>query len=1057
MVNFTTATDQNPVANFRGYIGSATGLGVNLNIARPAVSFGTAPRRLVRFLGNIYADNSINLNGNILNLGNDRDAGRTITIFRDATPGNYIVSTTINNTGGAGELRVRDYNYTFQGDIGGSTTALTSVSVNNAKASFGGNVYAGAVSFDSSSELALTNNVAISGTLNVNRGAALSLDDNTLTVTRMATFRGTTGTAPKLSLKLDGNGTKGRLKTDGGVTFINATAGLSIDVTIENADSIANTGPEEFIIIESNAALPAALANIMPTFTGLPVGATGVLTRGGTNNSQLILTVTRPRQIITTTASGQSLTVNGRASGIEFRADGSVNIPDGVPTIGDRDGVSIVLNPGTGAPSVLGGLTFNRTTSVTGRVGDKLSNTANTAFNTTLPSERLGLIRLTDGAFTRFADVTFNRGVDVNQLQFIDSNSAPRPVVRLNGSGANGFHRITNVTTNRGGGRGTLIFGNNAGAANAANLLAGTIGTPSNRLGGLTIAARAASGSEGSAAAREVRFLGNIYADGIAINDNTLVLGGDVFGAPPADHPDYVIDAPITGTSAARLDIRDFNTELKGEIGTTASALNRVSIANARATFGANIHAATTDVSNGTLKAGADLSVSGALRVLGVTSGAATLPSTLALGTHKLSVSGVARFAGATSANPHTLSVTVGKNAAAESVSGELNAAATGASVTLDASVHLRIDVQVDPETGGFIETGDTFTIARSNVAFAALPAGVTVRSSTTAITFGVTRGADNKTLVLTATVARSPQRITDTTPEPITLNANGTNSGVVFAASDEKTLSIVDDRPSIGALQGVSVITNGGAIARGSIDFDATSAMTVSGRIGGRLDQASGANRVFKANPTNRLNRLNLNTANTVTFNGGVGASQLVFAAGATASLNGSGAVFHQMDVTHAETATVPATGLGTLRFNHRATQVGDAANFRGDIGTPSKKLASLTIAGKSGLPARTVRILGNIYAGGIELNGEGLSLGNGAFFGTDLSTVRTVDAPITTSMQFKRRPVYSGFQCSPEGADRRADGDGLTTVYLHHYQRDRKTRWECLCPLHRHSGARR
>ena len=226
-----------------------------------------------------------------------------------------------------------------------------------------------------------------------------------------------------------------------------------------------------------------------------------------------------------------------------------------------------------------------------------------------------------------------------------------------------------------------------------------------------------------------------------------------------------------------------------------------------------------------------------------------------------------------------------------------------------------------------------------------------------------------------------------------VPLNDAGVARGVEFQA--ERTLTVSDTtKNTIGNIGSVSVITNGGTTARGSINFAV--AATVSGRIGGALNTGA----AFKSSPANLLNRVDISgsASKTVTFNGGVGAQTLDIASNSTALLKGpaagSGDIFHRMNVT-ATTAT--SAGGGTLSFENPRP-----ANFRGSIGatgSPLRKLNSLNIMALAD-GARTVRVLGDISANGIALNGNTLTLGTQSVFNTSApATPYTVQAPITTN----------------------------------------------------------
>ena len=105
---------------------------------------------------------ALNLNDNDLNLGNDTRTIATTNggtgstrvdapifgVFGAPTSG-YTVSAPIGTaTNNSGNLRIRDFDYVFEGAIGDSTKALSSVRIDNARATFKGDIAANTVDAD---------------------------------------------------------------------------------------------------------------------------------------------------------------------------------------------------------------------------------------------------------------------------------------------------------------------------------------------------------------------------------------------------------------------------------------------------------------------------------------------------------------------------------------------------------------------------------------------------------------------------------------------------------------------------------------------------------------------------------------------------------------------------------------------------------------------------------------------------------------------------------------------------------------------------------------------
>ena len=733
---------------------------------------------------------------------------------------------------------------------------------------------------------------------------------------------------------------------------------------------------------------------------------------------------------------------NATNHGVSFTADGTLTLtgPFGSDSaqLGATDGVSAITNGGN-SPQ---GRIFGSKPSLifTGRLGGanandqlyELNSSGVAVFksvaNTTNLLRDINLERITsaDGVATAIT-ATFNGGIGAAALVF----NNPLNAATLNFAAAtttdstdafyhmNVIVRPASTRCSRSISCGTLRFNNNRPAN-----LRGNIGTAERKVKGLIINAPASG-----AAARTVRILGNIYTeDGIALNGNTLVLGNGtdssgnvipIFGArPTGTQPNYTISGPITTNTdnTGILNIRDFDFTFKDRIGTAGGSslsvadrreLAAVNIENARATFDRAINARAVTVKAGTLAVGdtggdggdgpggapEPLSITGTLNL----EGNATQGAILELGDKQLNVDGNLTIGKSAAGRPHILSVTVRKErggtdttTGAFTTSGKLQA---NGGLTLDTDVtlaDLTARVRVNDNPAAPIGIGDRFTILENTAALPAALArgGRVVRSvdPAGAFAFRLSRGdTDNRDLILTTLRAR---RVIG---ENWALDSYGEANGVAFGR-ENLTLSVADGQNIGQTGASVSLDTNGVAAARGTVRF--AGASEVAGRVGGVLTNSSEA---FLATPAGLINRLEINSANTVTFNGGVGANTLHFTTNGTAALNGSasgsGDIFHRMNV------TTTTDGEGMLRFGNARD-----VNFLGNSGTPDFRLNSLSIdAPAAGAAPRTVRFKGNLYyASGIALNGNNLTLGNGmtnVFGAPDRATAYTVFAPITTA----------------------------------------------------------
>ena len=677
-----------------------------------------------------------------------------------------------------------------------------------------------------------------------------------------------------------------------------------------------------------------------------------------------------------------SLSANGRASGVEFRVNRTLSVANN-ENIGQRNVEGVSVSVSNTSATAQGSIDFAGTTTVPGRIGGALNNGA--AFNRS-PASLLDKLELSGSGAT----VTFQGGVGAQTLNFAQDNTA-----KLNGpaTGSGDFFHKMNVTaigsTTAAGGRGTLSFGNIADGR-AANFW-GDIGSSADKLKSLTI-------EQLDGGTRTVRILGNIYANGIALNGELLELGDgtttNVFVTPRAPRPTYTVDAPITTTATVggTLRIKNYDFNLKRRIGgADTSKLLGVSITNATATFDENIEAIDVSVApRSGLKINKALTIAGRLSLNNSALGVAALN----LGANKLTVGSTVTFTntGSTSANRHKLLLTVGG-----ATSGQLDASDKG--VNLGSGLDITVNVAPDSVT-----SERKFIIVRSD---SALPTSVTKQENVRVMCSSGFRCVLKLEARARGTI-RDADLVVIVTPEnpqivngPAQLGTLGETNGVEFqgdhtltvpAASPAKTIGNRNDADSAP----VSVTTQ--TDNEGTVNFAGSGA--VSARIGSVLTNTTDGNTAFVNNPNpRRVKLIEISSANTVTFNGGIGAYTLNFTADGTAALNGpatAGAdTFHKVNVTAtAADGTGASGGRGTLSFGNTR-----AANVLGNIGTSAASLKNLTLASGS---MGAVRLLGDIQAGGIALNGRTLTLGNGAtnvFAMSDRARTYEVNAPITTN----------------------------------------------------------
>ena len=659
------------------------------------------------------------------------------------------------------------------------------------------------------------------------------------------------------------------------------------------------------------------------------------------------------------TVAGAELNLTGSSNGVQFTGDGTLRIPatSTFTSIGQTPAANGVSASAGGGGTPWGTIEFSRSSmTVSGRIGGETSNW-------------LKLLKL-DAAN---AEVTFERDVSASELQFAEAGATAVLAPKGNLSQ---LYQITNVTSSANN-QGTLRFDN---STRAKIFLQGDIGTPSNKLKSLTF--------NSSTRPREVDIQGNIHAGEIALsNQSRLGLGDSVMSDPKTT---YTIDAPITVSgSNTYLQIIDSNFDLKQQIGTLSGKVFSLNIFDATATFDNDINANTLQLSaNSELVVNkANLAVSDQLVLQNSADGGATLT----LGGNTLTAGNRVSFrnaVGTTDAQRHTLSVMVDGSGSAASA-GQLDASAAG--VTLTSNLQIVVSV-----AGGFTGAGE-FAVIKSNASNPLTPSAANDDNVTCPDGFACSLalgGTDNTELRLSVT---QKQIVTGDVP----LSRAGEINGVEF--QDDRTLTVPVAMPAkeVGQREevtGVPVSVTTLTHDQGTVVF--RGAGTVKARIGGPLTTGSGDSVTFRATPTPLIKQIEIEGANTVTFNGDVGVNRaLNFAADGTAFLDGptpptDSALFHNIGKV---TTTTTTTTAGTLRFGDRNVY------FKGALGEANARLKSLSLARGASTPARAVRMLGDIHAGNIELNGRTLTLGNDAsgarVFGTPDGTTYTVNAPITTN----------------------------------------------------------
>ena len=179
----------------------------------------------------------------------------------------------------------------------GNTTALvggpvhaTDVELRRTRATFRADIDADVTLSDQSELLVDRAELAISGALAVRNspaaGARVALGRNTLSAAAV-TFN---GAGPhRLSLTL-GGASHGQLVARGAITLSSA---VHIEVGIEHRDAIWNG--RSFTIMRANAPFPAAALNKITVQSPGDPGLNFSVSRGGPNNTHLLLSATRPR------------------------------------------------------------------------------------------------------------------------------------------------------------------------------------------------------------------------------------------------------------------------------------------------------------------------------------------------------------------------------------------------------------------------------------------------------------------------------------------------------------------------------------------------------------------------------------------------------------------------------------------------------------------------------------------------------------------------------------------------------------------------------------------
>ena len=462
---------------------------------------------------------------------------------------------------------------------------------------------------------------------------------------------------------------------------------------------------------------------------------------------------------VSATTPAQALSDQGFCNGIEFTADGVVNVAEAarnrigtstIPATPATEGRAVSIRTGaadTGNPDGRGTLNFSVDATVEGRVGDALTqaNADNTRriFKAT-PSGRLNLIRIGSSASTAAPTVTFNTppkgfvfdrtkgisaeisrliregigvgGVGAKRLQFETDGTVV--LAEQSTHGFTTYYDIDQVLTQMNG-QGALILKNNN-----SSVFRGTIGAPGKKLKSVTLSSDLINNGL-------VRVLGHIYANTIWLNTRTtrvgadpsglLRLSGSGFDTPQPADP-YIVDADVKTRFNTRgtfeIDVGAYY-DLRGQIGMNGSELINVNLQpNARAIVHKDIYSEDVYMySKSTLTVQKNLMIAGRLTAYNRSSVArsSTIISggtTLALGKHTLSVKGAVGFTNDVPGNPHTLSLTLDGAG-----SGQLDASAGG--VTLSSGLDT-LNIQVNVPDPSSIANGQSFTLIKGNASFSA-------------------------------------------------------------------------------------------------------------------------------------------------------------------------------------------------------------------------------------------------------------------------------------------------------------------------------------------------
>ena len=631
---------------------------------------------------------------------------------------------------------------------------------------------------------------------------------------------------------------------------------------------------------------------------------------------------TTGRMSVSTTPA-QALSDQGFCNGIEFTADGVVNVAEaaknriGTSTIpanpaADRRAVSVRTGAAaTGNPDGRGTLNFSVDATVQGRVGDALTQ-ANADNDRRIfkaaPSGRLNLIRIGSSASMATPTVTFTtppKGFVFDRTTSRSANISRfvREGIGVGGVGAKRlqfetdgtvvlaeqsthsfptFYDIDQVLTQMNG-QGALILKNNN-----SSVFRGTIGAPGKKLKSVTISSDLISNGL-------VRILGHIYANTIWLNNRTmrpganpsglLRLSGSGFDTPQPADP-YMVDADVKTRFNTRgtleIDVGAYY-DLRGQIGMNGSELINVNLQpNARAIVHKDIYSEDVYMySKSTLTVQKNLMIAGRLTAYNRSSVSRGLSSTiirggttLALGKHTLSVKGAVTFTNDVPGNPHTLSLTLdGKPAPGMASNGHLDAGANPVILTPDLNIAVMLknpdSIRHNQEfplvsSGGGSGGGDLPIPAMANVTLnpAPTPAANPVLHITPAHR-GMPGGAvDGKTLVLKATRPRQVLGM-GIPPSGVGLSARGQVNGLRFDADARVNVA---DGEMIGALGGDMISISTGNTTRGAVVFTGARA-SVEGRIGVVLNEvkmfAGGNDTVFKAMaPDSRLKLIQIGSS---------------------------------------------------------------------------------------------------------------------------------------------------------------------------------------------------